>query len=162
ACKFDVRMTVRDVNEFVDGYEHEAQLKGVITFGEFEGQSPATFTLDDSASVFHYLRVNAQTDEAEMRYHLEFLNSAGQRYTFDGTKYMQKDGGPPVRDLLGDYTTLYCHVRKQAADGSAQEIGIAYLRFRTFENLAAVSNLAGFLASFQVTGTTDPVTQFQA
>ncbi len=27
ACKFDVQMTISDINEFVDGYEHEAQLK---------------------------------------------------------------------------------------------------------------------------------------
>jgi hypothetical protein len=36
------------------------------------------------------------------------------------------------------------------------------LKFRTFEDLAAVSNLAGFLASFQITGTSDPVMQLQA
>ena len=76
---------------------------------------------------------------------------------------MQKDPGTPaIRDVLGDYTTLYCHVYKQSPDGTSQEIGIGYLKFRTFEDLAAVSNLAGFLTSFQVTGTSDPVLQLQA
>jgi hypothetical protein len=36
------------------------------------------------------------------------------------------------------------------------------MKFRTFEDLAAVSNLAGFLASFQITGTNDPIMQLQA
>ena len=47
----------------------------------------------------------------------------------------------------------------RCADGTDKELGIGYLRFRTFENLAAVSNLAGFLASFRITGTSDPAIQ---
>jgi cholesterol oxidase len=157
-CHFNVRMTVDDINEFVDGYEHEAHLTGSITFGVFAGQTPATFPIDTGRSTFNYLRVNPATGEAQMRYHLEF-DAAGRRYTFDGVKYMQKDQGTqPIADLLGDYTTLYCHV----ADGSGAETGIGYLKFRTFEDLAAVSNLAMFLASFQITGSTDPLLQFQA
>jgi cholesterol oxidase len=158
-CQFDVRMTVRDVNEFVDGYEHETQLKGTISFGQFGGQASQTFPIDDTRSIFNYLRVNPQTGEAQMRYHLEFADPGGQRYTLEGVKYMQKDPGTAaVRDLLGDYTTLYTHI----SDGTGKEIGIGYMKFRTFENLAAVSNLAGFLNSFQVTGTGDPVMQLQA
>ena len=163
SCQFNVKMTIGDVNEFVDGYEHEAQLKGTITFGQFGAQGPATFPLDDAASTFNYLRVNLQTGEAEMHYHLAWADPGGQRYTLDGVKYMQKDAGEPaVRDLLADYTTLYTHVARQEADGSATGIGIGYLKFRTFEDLAAVSNLAGFLASFQVTGTSDLAMQLQA
>jgi cholesterol oxidase len=159
ACQFQVRMTVADVNEFVDGYEHEANMKGSITFGEFKGEKPATFPIDDTRSTFNYLRVNPQTGEAQMRYHIEFAHPAGQRYVLEGVKYMQKDAATPgVRDLLGDYTTLYTHV----TDDSGKETGTGLLKFRTFEDLAAVSNLAGFLASFQVTGTSDPALQLQA
>ncbi len=158
-CKFDVQMTIRDINEFVDGYEHEARLKGSITFGQFAGLSPATFALDDSVSYFNYLRINPATGEAQMHYYLEFADPSGKRYSLDGVKYMQKDAGEPAaRDLLGDYTTLYAHI----ADGNGKQLGAGYLKFRTFEDLAAVSNLAGFLASFQVTGTSDPVMQLQA
>ncbi len=163
SCQFDVRISVRDVNEFVDGYEHEAQISGTISFGQFAGQSPANFPIDASCSTFHYLRINPQTGEAEMRYHIEFADAAGQRYAFDGVKYMQKDSNiPALRDLLGAYTTLYCHVSEFLPDGTTRQIGIGYLRFLTFENLAAVSNLAGFLSSFQISGTTDPVFQLQA
>ena len=159
SCKFDVQMTIRDVNEFVDGIEHEAQIKGSITFGQFGGQTSPSYSLDDAHSKFNYLRVNPETGEAEMRYHLEFADPSGQRYTLEGVKYMQKDGATPaVADLLGDYTTLYTHI----TDGNARELGVGYLKFRTFEDFAAVSNLAGFLTSFQVTGTGDPVMQLQA
>jgi len=162
-CRFDVQMTIRDINEFVDGYEHEAQLQGTISFGQFGAQASATFPLDGSRSTFNYLRVNPQTGEAEMRYHLEFTDPAGGRYTLEGVKYMQKDSGtPPIPDLLGDYTTLYTHIYQQLSDGTNKEIGIGYLKFRTFEDLAAASNLAGFLASFQITGTSDAVMQLQA
>jgi cholesterol oxidase len=163
SCKFDVDMTVTDVNEFVDGFEHEAQLKGTITFGSFFGQSPAVFTLDASKSIFNYLKVDVATGEAEMRYHLEFADTAGQRYTLEGIKYMQKNSATAaIADLLQDYTTLYAHIYKQMPDGTNQEIGLGYMKFRTFEDFAAVSNLAGFLASFQITGTSDPVMQLQA
>lgn len=162
-CKFDVEMTVGDVNEFVDGYQHEAQLSGTITFGTFGAQSPAIFTLDASNSVFNYLEVDRATGEAEMMYHLEFADTAGQRYTLEGVKYMQKDAAfPPIQDLLNDYTTLYSHFYQQMADGTNKEIGIGYLKFRTFEDLAAVSSLAGFLASFKITGTSDLAMQLQA
>jgi cholesterol oxidase len=162
-CQFDARMTVRDVNEFVDGYGHEAQIQGSITFGEFAGHSPATFAIDAGASVFHYLRVNAATGEAEMRYHIEFADTAGQRYALDGVKYMQKDPGfAAMADLLADYTTLYTHLTQQMPDGTAKELGTGYMKFRTFEDFAAVANLAGFLTSFQITGTNDPVMQLQA
>ena len=43
-----------------------------------------------------------------------------------------------------------------------RETGTAYLKFRTFENLQATASLAAFLTSFQITGTGDPVVQFQA
>ena len=163
SCRFNVRMTVADVNDFVDGYEHEAQIKGTITFGQFGGQNAPTFPVDDTRSRFHYLRVNRMTGEAEMRYHIEFADPGGARYALDGTKYMQKDDGfRALADLLGDYTTLYTHVSRLQPDGSAQEIGIGYLKFRTFEDFAAVSNLAGFLSSFQITGTSDPLLQLQA
>ncbi|HUB33423.1 MAG TPA: GMC family oxidoreductase [Bryobacteraceae bacterium] len=162
-CQFDVHMTVDDINEFVDGYEHEAEMSGTISFGQFAGETPAQFPIDGSRSSFNYLRVNPQTGEAEMRYHIEFSDPAGVRYCLEGVKYMQKDPDvAAVRDLLGDYTTLYCHIYQFLPDGSQQQIGLGYLKFRTFEDLAAVSNLAGFLSSFQITGTADPVLQMQA
>ena len=157
-CSFQATMTIRDVNEFVDGYEHEAQIAGTVSFGQFEGQGAATFAIDPLSSQFHYLRVNLATGEAQMNYHIEFLAGGGRRFTLEGVKYMEKDAG----DLLHDYTTLYCHLSEQQPDGSQTETGTGLLVFQTFQDWAAVENLAGFLASFQVTGTSDLATQFQA
>ena len=61
-----------------------------------------------------------------MRYHIEFAMPGGRRFTFDGTKYMQKDadgGCRASREMLEDYTTLYCHVYEQMADGTLREMG---------------------------------------
>jgi hypothetical protein len=157
-ASFAATMTIKDVNEFVDGYEHEAQIGGTISFGQFPGRTAATFAIDPSTSKFHYLRVSAATGEAQMNYHIEFLAGGGQRYTLEGVKYMQSNVG----GLLEDYTTLFCHVYQQQPDGSEKETGTALLKFQTFENLAEMESMAAFLGSFQITGTSDPAIQFLA
>jgi hypothetical protein len=167
-CSFQAHMSVRDVNEFVDGAAHEAEMSGTITFGRFDGADNVTLAMDKDASLFHYLIVNPDTLEAEMQYHIEFTTAASKSYVFEGRKYMQKDGAvgggtaAAIADLLGDYTTLYCHVYRRDGGDKLVEVGTAYLRFKTFEDFAAVGNLAGFLASFQITGTSDPRLQLQA
>jgi hypothetical protein len=164
-CKFDVQMTARDINEFIDGPEHEAQLQGSITFAKFLGESQVTYVVDSQDSRFNYLEVNPATGEAEMRYHLVFSRPDGRRFYLEGRKYMQKDSGGGfrgMRELLEDYTTLYSHIYEMKAGQPDTQVGLGYLKFRTFEDLAAVGNLVGFLASFQVTGTKDPVIQMQA
>lgn len=165
-CSFTARMTIDDVNEFIDGYGHEADMSGTISFGDFAGLGAVTFGIDNSASRFHYLSINPATGETEMVYHIVFQSASGRHFTLEGHKYMQKDGSSglvaSVNDLLQDYTTLYCHITEQMADGTSNETGVAYLKFRTFEDLAAASNFAAFLASFQVTGNNDPLIQMQA
>jgi hypothetical protein len=152
-------MTIRDLNEFIEGREHEAQLKGTITFDRLRGRGPITVPIDERTSRFNYLRVNEATGEAEMRYHLEFRTEDGETCILEGRKYLQKDEHS-AREVLDDYTTLYAHVLRRDAAGET-EIGTAYLKFRTFEDLAAAGNLAGFLGSFTVTGTNDPMLQLQ-
>ena len=93
--------------------------------------------------------MNPATGEAEMRYHIEFLAGGGRRFTFDGTKYMQKDVG----DLLQDYTTLYCHVTEQLADG-ARETGIGVPEVPHVRESGGRAALAGFLL---VPGDAEPV-----
>ncbi len=160
-CRFNVKITARDINEFIDGYEHEAALEGTITFGNFEGRGPVTFTIDASNSRFNYLRVKPETAVAELCYHIEFRSAEGREYVFDGRKQMQRSGGDAIPDALGDFTTLFSHVYERRA-GALSHLGTAYLKFRTFEDLAAVANLAGFLRSFQVSGTSDPLLRLQA
>ena len=156
---FRVRMTIRDLNEFIEGREHEAQLKGTISFDRFAGRGPVTFPIDERTSVFNYLRVNEATGEAEMRYHLEFSTDDRRSFVLEGRKYLQKDRKRQgVAEILADYTTLYGHVLR----GQGGEAGTAYLRFRTFEDLTAVGNLAGFLGSFTVTGAENPAIELLA
>ena len=164
-CKFDLHMTARDVNEFIDGPEHEAQMQGSISFGTFLGQTQVSYVVDSQNSRFNYLEVNPATGEAEIRYHVEFSWPDGRRFYLQGIKYMQKDSGGGFRgmaELLEDYTTLYCHIYEVKAGQPDTQVGLGYMKFRTFQDLAAVGNMVGFLASFQVTGTNDPVLQMQA
>lgn len=163
-CRFNVTMTVRDLNEFIDGAEHEASLSGTISFDRLAGSGPVTYQVDARHSLFNYLRINPETGEAEMRYHIEFRTDAGREYTLEGRKYMQKDDGGGLRgiqEVLEDYTTLFCHVYERQGRQQGAAIGAALLKFRTFEDIAAVGNLTGFLRSFRVTGTDNPVLQAQ-
>lgn len=164
-CKLNARMVVKDLNEFINGLEHEAQIRGTLSFSQFQGAGPVTCAINESRSRFNYLRVNLQTGEAQMRYHIEFRTDNGREFTFEGLKYMQKDesgGLRGIREILNDYTTLFCHVYERNGDKIVKEIGIAYLKFRTFEDLAATGSLVEFLRSFKVTGTNDPLLQMQA
>jgi hypothetical protein len=123
------------------------------------------YPVDSQNSRFNYLEVNPATGEAEMRYHLEFSAPDGRRFYLEGRKYMQKDSGGHLRgmqEVLEDYTTLYAHIYERKAGQPDTQVGLGYLKFRTFEDLAAVGNLVGFLSSFQVTGTNDPLLQVQA
>jgi cholesterol oxidase len=156
-CSFRVHMMIHDLNEFIEGTEHEARLEGTIHFGDFAGQGPATFHLDAKKSYFNYLRVNPATQEAEMVYHIYFRDSRSREFLLQGLKYMQKDlrgGVVGVKEILHDYTTLYCHLTETS---SGKELGCALLRFKTFENIQAVGSMASFFSSFRVTGTENPV-----
>jgi hypothetical protein len=161
-CSFQVHMTIRDLNEFLASPEHEASLSGTIHFGNFGGAGEATFVIDPLQSYFNYLRINPQTQEAEMQYHIYFRDSQNKEYLFHARKYMQRDPHSPVaggREILHNYTTAYCHVTETA---SGKELGTGLLKFKTFENLEAVGSFANFLQSFQVTGTDNPVLKAQA
>jgi hypothetical protein len=164
-CSLRLRMTVRDLNEFIEGWEHEAGAKGTISIGRLGGTGPVTLTVDERRSTFKYLRVNPASGEAELRYHLRFSTDVGKQFTFEGLKYMQRaeggGGARTFRDVLGDYTTLYARVHEGQGEDKKQ-VGSARLKFRTFEDLAAVGSLTEFLRSFQVTGTDDPLLKFQA
>jgi len=164
ACKFTVRMNVRDINEFIDAPAHEASLSGTISFDDFEGERNVVFPVDSMRSRFQYLWVNPRTREAEMVYHLEFTTNHGKRYLLDGRKYMQKHEGGGVRgtrEVLEDYTTLFCRLHELIED-QRREMGTACLKFRTFENATALRTMFDFMRSFQVTGTADPLLRVQA
>ncbi len=156
-CSFQVRMTIRDLNEFFEGTEHEARLEGTIHFGDYAGKGPATFHVDPQKSYFNYLKVNPATQEAEMDYHLYFCCIEEKEFLLQGRKYMQKDlrgGITGIKEILHDYTTLYCHLTETS---SGKELGCGLLKFKTFEDLQAVGSMAKFFSSFQVTGTDNPV-----
>ena len=165
-CKFDLHMTARDVNEFIDGPEHEAEMEGSISFANFLGEPQVTY-VGRFAKQPVQLSGCQSRDRRRPKFAITWRSRgpSGRRFYLEGIKYMQKDSGGGIRgmrEVLEDYTTLYCHIYEIKAGQPDTQVGLGYLKFRTFEDLAAVGNLVGFLASFQVTGTKDPVIQMQA
>jgi hypothetical protein len=156
ACSFQAHMTVRELNEFFESPEHEARLSGTIHFGDFGGRGAATFEINPEKSYFNYLRVNPESEEAEMLYRIYFRDLDNRQYLLFGRKYMQKEergGLTGVREVLHDYTTLYARLIETE---TGKEMGSALLKFRTFEDIEAVGSFAAFLRSFEVTGTDNP------
>jgi hypothetical protein len=116
-------------------------------------------------STFQYLVVNPETREAEMRYNLYFRGLDGRLFRLMGRKFMRKDkasGPEALREVLDDYTTLYHRVEQRDDDGNWVMMGGGVLRFRTFEDLPALGNLTGFLRSFTISGSSDPLIRLQA
>lgn len=152
-CSFNVRVAIRDVNEFLANPEHEAGLSGTIHFGDFLGKGEASFPLDASRSTFNYLRVDPETRETQIIYHIVFGDAGHQTYCFTARKTLQRNPARPwagPAEIMHDYTTAYCDLSKAE---SVNDLGSALLKFRTFQDCAAVESFAAFLKSFQVTGT---------
>ena len=163
SCSFRARVATDDVNRFIDGPEHAATMTGFITFGRFANESPATYLFEEG-SRFQYQRLNPETGEAEMTYHIVF-SAKGRKFLLECVKYMQKEGdrgSNTIDEVLNDYTTLFCRVYEAPPEGERITIGIGYLKFRSFENLATIGNLPGFLRCFDVSGSDDPRVQFRA
>ncbi|MGH9445479.1 MAG: GMC family oxidoreductase, partial [Terriglobia bacterium] len=161
-CSFQVEIAIQDMNEFIGSPEHEAGIKGAIQFGDFCGQGAATFNIDPDRSSFNYLRVNPQTQITEMRYQIYFQDAQKKDYLFLARKYLRRDPRESVagvREILQDYTTAYCRLTES---DSGTDLGTGLLKFKTFENLAAVENCINFIRSFRVTGTDNLMFKTQA
>ncbi len=149
-CQFNVKMTVADLDEFIASEDHQAEMTGTIQFAELNGDRDVVCTLEEG-SYFNYLRMNPETEEREMRYHIRFKHK-DRLLLLNGTKFMQKDHKGNIKEILEDYTTLYCRIT-QVDDGV--QVGVAKLKFRTFEDIESIASLLEFSFSFQVTGTTN-------
>lgn len=154
--QFKVKMTIADLDLFVASEEHQAELTGVVQFLDL-GDGPIELPVQ-AGSVFHYLVLNADTQEHEMRYHIRFTHK-GTSMVLSGTKFLQKDGKGDFAEVLYDFTTLFVEVKQE---DSGKTIGVALMKFRTFESLAAAASLFQFGTSFHVTGTEDPLVEAAA
>jgi cholesterol oxidase len=154
-----MKITARDLNEFIGGWDHEARIDGAIEFANFNNQGRMICTINGSKSYFNYLRVNPSTGEAEMLYRIYFFAGPGKEYFFRGRKFLQKDGHGGVAgalEILHDFTTLYGRLIEVA---TGKEIGSALMKFRTFEDADAVLSFGDFLKSFNVIGSDDQFVQ---
>jgi hypothetical protein len=164
-CGFRLRITIEDLDAFVDSHDHRALPQGTVRFGEFAGKKDASCQVipDPGGTFFEYLRENPSTGEREMRYSLKFRGADGKDYLLWGLKFMQRDHAGNIEEILGDYTTLFTRVFELDAAGQrGKETGVALLKFRTFENVDSVANFMKFLLSFDVVGTSNPFKKLQA
>jgi hypothetical protein len=156
-CRFALTMTVRDLNEFVEGAAHEATVRGTVTFDELGQNRNVVCPVDEKRSSFRYLRRNPETGVTEMCYDLWLSAPGDRRLYFEGRKRMRRDRAPSLDEMLEDYTTLQTRVFE-----GDQQIGHGVLKFRTFEDIMAAQSLLAFARSFRITGTDNQLIQTQA
>jgi hypothetical protein len=156
-CRFSLSIDVRELNEFVEGTEHEAAVKGAVEFDELDGQRQVICPVDEKQSRFCYLRVNPETHVMEMCYDLYLLAPGGRRLYFEGRKYMQRDRAPSLAEVMEDFTSLTVRVFE-----ATRQLGHGALKFSTFESLIALDSMLAFARSFRITGTDDMLIQTQA
>lgn len=164
-CRFQLKMIIENVDAFVEDPNHRAQPVGTIHFGEFAGEKNVTYPViaDSQNTFFDYLRENPETQEREMRYSLKFRAGNSKSYLLWGLKFMQRDHQGNIEEVLFDYTTLFTRIYELNDAGKRQqEVGVALLKFRTFEDVVGLASFLKFLTSFEVTGTTNPFKMIQA
>ncbi len=151
-CSLEMKISARNLNEFIEGWDHEARIDGTIRFSNFNNQGLMICTINGSKSFFNYLRINPATQEVEMMYRIYFFIGPGQELCLQGRKYLQKDGHGGVAgisEIVHDFTTFYGRLTETA---TGKELGAALMKFRTFEDADAVRSFADYLKSFMVTG----------
>jgi hypothetical protein len=165
ACGFRLNMTIENLDSFLDSADHRTHPKGTIYFSEFAGERDVTYEVqaDPQNSFFDYLRENPGTQEREIRYSLKFTAGNGKKYLLWGLKFMQRNHQGDVQEILADYTTLFTRIYElNDADKRQREVGVALLKFLTFEDIESLAGFMKFLLSFEVIGTNNSFKKIRA
>lgn len=97
--RFDVRITISDLNRFLKISQHEAELSGTVTCDVIGG----TFTIFDGT--FNLFSLDPEMGMRQMVYSFRFRDTEGRTYYFHGHKEIQDD--PGKLDLVEDMTRLF-------------------------------------------------------
>jgi uncharacterized protein (DUF362 family) len=133
--RFDVRIEIADLERFLRGFEHEAELTGTVTFRPLGEDLP----IRDGA--FSLLALEGGAGRRRVTYRFSFTGRDGRAYTLWGHKEVHDDAG---LDAMSDMTTLFTTLHR--GDGVAGPVYAAgELRFD-------MADAPALLASMEVTG----------
>jgi uncharacterized protein (DUF362 family) len=136
--RLDSKITIPDLDSFLNISDHTANLNGTVTFDALGG----AFTIRDG--LFNLFSVDAVEGIRRMTYTFRFTGDNGKEYFCRGHKNIKDDPGP--LDILDDMTALFTTLYE-----GHDETAPIYAAGQIFFNLADTAALA---ASIRVTGAT--------
>ncbi|AFM26609.1 hypothetical protein [Desulfomonile tiedjei] len=129
---FDARITIPNLQEFIDSPDHAAQLDGNVTFEPLGG----TFPMRDG--VFTLYSIDPKLRIKLMTYAFRFTADDGRTYFVFGKKNIKHDHWKI--DVFQDITTLFTTVH-QGDDSGAPMYAAGILRFKFFHFLPLMLNM---------------------
>jgi uncharacterized protein (DUF362 family) len=134
--RFDVQITISDLDRFLKVGEHKAELSGTVTCDLLGG----TFSIFDGT--FNLFSLDPKTAEREMVYSFRFRGADGHVYYFHGHKEIQDDRSKV--DLVQDMTRLFIIIYN-GQDEQAPIYGAGEIYFKLID-------APSMLSSMKVTG----------
>ncbi|MBI5251537.1 MAG: hypothetical protein HY912_18765 [Desulfomonile tiedjei] len=133
--KFDARVKIPNLQQFLDDPDHLAHLEGTVTYAPFGGSFPMRH------GVFSLYSVNPKTGIIQMTYAFGFTTS-GKNYYVLGRKNIKHHAGRI--DVFGDMTTLYTRIYEGEDDsGAVHASGVIYFKFLDFVPLMIYMKVPG-------------------
>lgn len=116
--RFDVRITISNLNRFLKVSQHEAELSGTVTCDVIGG----TFTIFEGT--FNLFSLDPEMGMRQMVYSFRFRDTDDRAYYFHGHKEIQDDPGKLdlVEDMTRLFTIIYCGEDDQATIYGAGEM----------------------------------------
>jgi len=138
AFRVDGKITIPDIDRFLNISDHTAIFTGTATFEPLGGP----FTIKDG--VFNLFSVDPKEGIRHMTYTFRFTGDNGKTYFCHGHKKIKDDPGP--LDVIQDMTTLFTILHE-----GENESGPIFGAGQIFFNL---TDTASLMASMRVTGAT--------
>lgn len=134
--RFDARIIINNLEQFIHLPEHRARLEGTLTFAPLGGSLP----MEDG--IFNLFSLEPATGIRLMVYSFRFTAGSGKQYYLYGEKHIKDD---PGFDLLEDMTTLFTTIYA-GPDAQAPIYGSGQIFFD-------LKDMPALMASVKVTGT---------
>jgi uncharacterized protein (DUF362 family) len=130
--RFDVRITISDLDRFLKVGKHKAELSGTVTCDLLGG----TFEIFDGT--FNLFSLDPETGMRQMVYSFGFRDADGQVYYFHGHKEIQDDRDKI--DVVEDMTRLFITIY-QGENEQAPVYGAGEMYFKLKDGPAMVSSM---------------------
>jgi uncharacterized protein (DUF362 family) len=140
AIRFDVRISITDLDQFLKISQHDARLEGTVTCQRLGG----SFPIRDGR--FNLFTLHPATGRRQLEYAFKFTAADGQTYYLYGHKEIYHDPGccNLVKEIAQDMTKLFTTVyRGQDNQAPVYGAGLLYFKLLDAPSLAKSMKITG-------------------